>query len=173
MKISEKCLRSLTKGERDSKVADWIAYGTWGFTRLGSIVTSEVIQILIAIPPPMSKAGEDVMLWIGSHNEDWRVTWNHVYREGNRCADYLASFALTMGEYDVVARSFSRLQQASSNQSSLSYGRWLVRLFDLYCMRVALLCFCLLHCRVRKKTLLQVSLSSIASTMMERLGVRF
>ncbi|KAI9124795.1 hypothetical protein K1719_004122 [Acacia pycnantha] len=30
--------------------------------------------------------------------QDWRVTVNHVYREGNRCADFLASFALTLEE---------------------------------------------------------------------------
>ncbi|KAK4280304.1 hypothetical protein QN277_011943 [Acacia crassicarpa] len=27
---------------------------------------------------------------------DWRLTWEHVYREGNHCADFLASFALTV-----------------------------------------------------------------------------
>ncbi|KAI9126576.1 hypothetical protein K1719_002172 [Acacia pycnantha] len=28
---------------------------------------------------------------------EWRVTWMHVYREGNRCADSLAAFVLTLG----------------------------------------------------------------------------
>ncbi|KAI9084616.1 hypothetical protein K1719_033398 [Acacia pycnantha] len=29
---------------------------------------------------------------------DWRVTTSHVYREGNLCADFLASFALNLEE---------------------------------------------------------------------------
>ncbi|KAI9107947.1 hypothetical protein K1719_020820 [Acacia pycnantha] len=28
--------------------------------------------------------------------KDWRITWKRVYREGNRCADFLASFALSL-----------------------------------------------------------------------------
>ncbi|KAI9085325.1 hypothetical protein K1719_032702 [Acacia pycnantha] len=27
---------------------------------------------------------------------DWRVTVSHVYREGNRCADFLATYALSL-----------------------------------------------------------------------------
>ncbi|KAI9125855.1 hypothetical protein K1719_003273 [Acacia pycnantha] len=29
-------------------------------------------------------------------SKEWHLTWTHVYREGNRCADFLASFALRM-----------------------------------------------------------------------------
>ncbi|KAK4270869.1 hypothetical protein QN277_019637 [Acacia crassicarpa] len=31
-------------------------------------------------------------------DEDWRVTITHVYREGNQCADFLATFALNLEE---------------------------------------------------------------------------
>ncbi|KAI9108095.1 hypothetical protein K1719_020968 [Acacia pycnantha] len=27
---------------------------------------------------------------------EWQVTMNHVFREGNRCADFLASYALSL-----------------------------------------------------------------------------
>ncbi|KAI9070817.1 hypothetical protein K1719_047224 [Acacia pycnantha] len=48
--------------------------------------------------PPRSQTRKQEIQGVNLRStKDWRVTWNHVYREGNRCANYLASFALTMG----------------------------------------------------------------------------
>ncbi|KAK4274299.1 hypothetical protein QN277_017543 [Acacia crassicarpa] len=57
------CIRPLTDEEESSKVADWVHYGAWNFSRLDGIVSKEVIQSLIALLPPREEAGDDLMVW--------------------------------------------------------------------------------------------------------------
>ncbi|KAI9112740.1 hypothetical protein K1719_016243 [Acacia pycnantha] len=70
---------------------------------------------------------------------DWRLSWHHVYREGNRCADFIASFAVTLalGHYmlpvppeglfgDVTLANLDWSRQARSNRvMSLTSLTWL------------------------------------------------
>ncbi|KAK4286586.1 hypothetical protein QN277_003122 [Acacia crassicarpa] len=64
--IEKKCKRLLTAEEKGSTVADWVLSGFWDLSRLGEIVTEEVIRNLIAVLPPREEAGMDMMVWKGT-----------------------------------------------------------------------------------------------------------
>ncbi|KAK4252788.1 hypothetical protein QN277_014330 [Acacia crassicarpa] len=61
------CIRTLSVEEQNSKVAEWVVNGFWDLSRLHSIVSSEVLQRLVSSPTPMQEAGDDVILWNGTH----------------------------------------------------------------------------------------------------------
>ncbi|KAI9126601.1 hypothetical protein K1719_002197 [Acacia pycnantha] len=66
--IGDNCLRVLSDEEKLSKVSYWVTDGAWNFERFISLVSREVFQRLLATPPPLNHAGEDVLLWSAATN---------------------------------------------------------------------------------------------------------
>lgn len=67
-KLKDLCTRPLSLREEQSKVADWVAYGSWDFVNLATVLPSNIILKLIAVIPPSQRAGNDIMSWNASSN---------------------------------------------------------------------------------------------------------
>ena len=67
-RIQDHCFRQLSVREKESFVSDWTLNGNWDFTRLGVLVSADIIRRLLACPPPSLGAGMDFMIWGGAHN---------------------------------------------------------------------------------------------------------
>ncbi|KAK4267638.1 hypothetical protein QN277_024391 [Acacia crassicarpa] len=72
-RLKDYCIRQLDSEEIQSSVAEWVRYGTWDLSRLVTVVKGEIIQMLLAILPPMSEAGNDILMWNATAHGNFSV----------------------------------------------------------------------------------------------------